>query len=107
MTEHYKIKVVCGPHHSGEKPTNVATFSHQDGQWTVSASNPAVRRPSKPGKPLRVYVPLGPDGYPGGKLRCDRCGETAPPISLAVLNGFVQQGVSQKTLEDLRLLGSK
>jgi hypothetical protein len=109
MTE---IRVVCddADHARGrpERPENVAWFSRdQHGQWSVSGSNPAARRPSsKPGKPLRVIVPLGPDGYPGGKLRCKQCGQPVPPVSLAVLNDLVAQGVSRETIEELRVLGS-
>lgn len=103
-----EILVVCdSPKHG--KPTNLATFYYdQDGRWAVSGSNPAARRPSKPGKPLRAIVPLGPDGYAGRPLlRCKRCGWVVPPLSADTLNSIAAQGESEKTIQELRVLASK
>jgi hypothetical protein len=111
MTEHRTIKVVCdSSEHAREKTATVATFSYDkdnnECQWAVVGQT-AARRPSKPGKPARVLYVLGPRGYLGGKLRCKRCGEIVPPVSLDSLNGLVAQGVSIRTIRQLRVLASK
>jgi hypothetical protein len=93
--------------HPHRRITNVATFSRdQDGQWSAIGL-PGATHPSKPGRPLRVVYPIGPGGWPGGKLRCKDCRELVPPISLQTLNDLVAQGVSSKNIMELLVLASK
>jgi hypothetical protein len=110
VTVQYTIKVVCdSSEHARGKVATVATFSNdkdnKECPWAVVGQT-AAKRPSKPQKRARVVYPLGPSGHLGGRLRCNRCGEPVPPISLAVLNSLLAQRVSKITIKDLNQLAS-
>lgn len=99
------IQVVCD-NHAG-KVAKFATFERGQDGWAVMG-RPDSRRPSKPGRPLRVVHILGSGVVNLPPLRCKRCGKSLPPsIDTKKLNNLVQQRVSQVSVQQLNLIASQ